>query len=350
MDENFQLPDSKLRGIDREEALFEFAGYLKEIQEKIGFKVSSRGWGYLLEQYRLINKDEFDRVEKLINNCRKEGMLPIDFTAEEEGRQFSGVEVPEERSIKEILRAFMHGVQGAEWHLTPDWWGNEEYYIQMVVEKIDLKTLFEPVCQEYHIPIATSKGWASMLMRATYARRFAEAEDRGMTCVLLYCGDHDPDGLRISEFLRNNLADLEYVHWEDGEDGYDPVDLEIKRFGLNRDFIDENELTWINNLITGSGKNLGSPNHKNYRMEYLQQYLRDHGIRKCEANALVVQPESGRAMCRTAIEQYLGADARHRFRIKRHAFNAQFEEFREESGLGDLIDDALEMLKEDEEE
>ena len=40
-------------------------------------------------------------------------------------------------------------------------------------------------------------------------RRFADHERAGRQCVLLYCGDHDPGGLNISDFLRGNLADLE---------------------------------------------------------------------------------------------------------------------------------------------
>ena len=85
----------------------------------------------------------------------------------------------------------------------------------MVVEKVDLISLFQPVCRDYKIPIANSKGWSSMLQRAEYARRFKEARDNGLQCVLLYCGDHDPDGLRIGEFLRKNLEDLNEITWGD---------------------------------------------------------------------------------------------------------------------------------------
>src|SRR5690606_38765788 len=105
--------------------------------------------------------------------------------------------------------------------------------------KVDLVTLFSPVCKKYKIPIANSKGWSSMLQRAEYARRFQEARDKGLKCVLLYCGDHDPDGLRIGEFLRKNLQDLNDIKWEDGEIGYDAKDLIIDRFGLNYDFIEK---------------------------------------------------------------------------------------------------------------
>ena len=278
--------------------LSEFADKMREISAKIGFKVSARGWCYLLETERYINKDQFDKVEGLINSCRKQGLLPVDFVAEEKAREFEGVERIDKLSVVKDSEGWLNGFENSGDHYTPNWWKGERYYIQMIVEKVDLISLFKPVCDEYHIPIANSKGWGSVLQRATYARRYKEAEDLGLECVLLYCGDHDPDGLRISEFLRSNLDDLRDVRWSDGESGYDPENLIIDRFGLNYDFIIENDLTWIDNLITGSGKNLAAPNHKNHNMPYLQAYLRDIGERKVEANAIVYNSRSGSSTLR----------------------------------------------------
>lgn len=222
-------------------------------------------------------------------------------------------------------------------YFTPNWWKGEEYYIQMVVEKIDLITLFSPVCEEYHIPIANSKGWSSMLQRAEYAQRFKQAQDKGLKCVLLYCGDHDPDGLRISEFIRNNLSDLKDVKWSNGDYGFDPSDLIIDRFGLNYDFIVSNNLTWINNLITGSGRDLSSAQHKNHKMLYVQHYLKTIGRRKCEANSIITHPEKARELVRSVIEKYLGDDAKERFEAKRQRIRDEFDSFLEDTGVRENI-------------
>ena len=174
------LPEKGMKKAERDEAYRQFVYQLKSLGEQIGFKVSARGWCYQMESFGLINKDEFNRVESIINKCRKNGMLPVDFTAEEDARKFSGVEEEEDVSPIGYMRRFLNGsLQCGNWY-TPDWWENEDYYIQMLVEKVDLKTLFKPVCEEYHIPIATAKGWSSMLQRAEYARRFKEAEDMGL--------------------------------------------------------------------------------------------------------------------------------------------------------------------------
>lgn len=330
--------------------LLEFATLLKQLSDRIGFRVSSRGWCYILEQNGAINKDQFDKVETWVNRCRRRGILPIDFVAEEDARKFQGIETPADISPVADLEGWIDAVESSASHYAVDWWVGEEYYIQMVVEKIDLVTLFRPVCAKYHIPIANSKGWSSMLQRAEYARRFHEAEEKGLKCVLLYCGDHDPDGLRISEFLRKNLRDLRDIRWADGTEGYDPGvgsnpwDLKIHRFGLNFDFIEEHGFTWIDNLITGSGKNLASPSHKNHYSDYVQDYLSTIGARKCEANVLVTDTAIARQLCRSAIESFLGQQATKRFQARRKAVQNYVGKFFHRSGFAEAIASARESI------
>lgn len=323
------------------QTLQEFADLLVEMSDTIGFKVSSRGWCYLMEQAGHINKSQFDKVDDAVNRCRKEGLIPVDFVAEEDARAFAGVEEPDNDTMKELLRRRLDYVIDGWKFYTPDWWDGEEYYIQMLVEKIDLKTLFSPVCQRYHIPVANAKGWSSILQRAEYARRFKEAEERGLKCVLLYCGDHDPDGLRISDTLRNNLFQVQDIRWEDGTQGYDPSDLEIHRFGLNYKFILDNKYTWIDNLITGSGKNLADRAHRNFKLPYVQEYLKTIGARKCEANAIVTTPRKAELLVVDEIEKWLGKGAKERFRKKRETIKKEYEETLDATGLLEPINEIL---------
>jgi hypothetical protein len=179
-------------------------------------------------------------------------------------------------------------------------WEDQKYYVQMVVEKIDLRGLFSPVCAEFRVPIANMRGWADIGIRAEIMERFKDWEEQGKICELLYCGDHDPGGLNISDFLRSNLRDLSRAI------GWSPDDLIIDRFGLNYDFIEKQGLTWIDNLATAKGKYLlDDPRHPDHDKSYVQSYLREYGARKVEANALVVRPEAGRDLCRQAILRYV---------------------------------------------
>jgi hypothetical protein len=130
---------------------------------------------------------------------------------------------------------------------------------------------------------------------------------------LLICGDHDPGGLLITKTMRKNFEDLSDAI------GWSPTNLVIIRFGLNKDFIDQHELTWIDNLETSSGKQLDNPEHADHDKDYVQDYIAEFGVRKCEANALVVQPDIGRQLCRDAILEHISLNAVERYerRLKR---------------------------------
>lgn len=279
-----------------------WATAIKEIQSRLDMSVSSRGWCYLLEDHGL-SKADFDQAQTLINDLRKSGLLPLNICADDSSRQFYGIEYLDNSEIDEELSSIWNTVE----HFLTDYkpvsfWENQRYFVQIVVEKIDLRNLFQPICDQYRIPIANARGWSDLNMRADMMRRFAKHEADGRIPVLLYCGDHDPKGLQISASLRNNLSELsDAVGWK-------PDNLIIHRFGLNADFIKKHNLTWIENLITGSGGDLASPKHKDHKQAYVQNYLAEFGAKKVEANALVTRPKEGRALCEAAILKYVQTD------------------------------------------
>jgi hypothetical protein len=186
-----------------------------------------------------------------------------------------------------------------------------------------LKSLFAGVCQEFHIPYANGHGWGDLNVRADMMGRFKHWEAKGKRCVLLYCGDLDPMGLKISECLKENMREVEAVGWS-------PDNLQVDRFGLNEAFVTAHNLTWIDGLATGgqgivdpkTGKKvkypLDDPRHPDHWKPYVQDYLHRycernpdgtwHG-RKVEADAMVVKSAESRALLRATIHKYLPDDA-----------------------------------------
>lgn len=302
---SFYIPESKRD----KEGMRRFAEALEIIDKNTGFKVSSRGWCYQLENMGVLRKGDFDKVQDMINWMRKKGYLQVDFTAEDTARYWSEVHKPEEDDPALFMAKKLSWALDLVDDWTPIWWEDEEYYLQMMVEKKDLKTLFQPLCRRYHIPITNAKGWSDINQRARMMQRFKEAEERGSIPVLLYCGDYDPFGVVISDRLKTNLGQLSKakgVEWE-------PENLIVDRFGLNQDFIEDLGLSWIENLETGSGKSLADPAHKNHDHPAVQRWLREVGERKVEANALVVYPEEGRKLCEDSILEWLGEGVLERF-------------------------------------
>jgi hypothetical protein len=103
--------------------------------------------------------------------------------------------------VKEETQSWIdHLLYQAHNQYTPfSFWDDQRTYIEVAVEKLDLRNLFEPVCREFYVPITNFKGWSDLNSRAAMMRRFAAHEDVGRECVLLLCGDHDPGGLHITD-------------------------------------------------------------------------------------------------------------------------------------------------------
>jgi hypothetical protein len=64
---------------------------------------------------------------------------------------------------------------------------------------------------------------------------------------------------------------------------------------------------------------LADEHHNDHGKPYVQSYLRQFGIRKVEANALVVRPEAGRRLCLDAIRRYISDDLLSDFESRREA-------------------------------
>jgi hypothetical protein len=78
--------------------LREFVEYVEALSGDIGFKVSSRGWGYILEQRGLDRQEPVRQGGGRHQPLPPRGLLPVDFVAEEAARAFSNIEMPTENS------------------------------------------------------------------------------------------------------------------------------------------------------------------------------------------------------------------------------------------------------------
>lgn len=308
-----------------------FCKHIKELKLTLDFIPSARGWCYYLEGLRVITKGEFDTAQRIINDCRKSGMLPINICAVDESRVAEGIHIHNsdgidfeswaDDKISSIKYTIDNIVESetedpAEDYFPFDWMDFQSNYIEMMVEKIDLIGIFKPICQKYGIPLSNRRGWGDINSNAALMKRFEAWESQGKQCVLLYCGDHDPGGLHISDFIKKNLSDLSNAA------GWSPENLIIDRFGLNDDFIQANHLTWIDNLETagkdqnGNARHLDDPEHSDFNKPYVKEYIREFGARKVEANALMSNIPAGRELCEDSILKYFNPDAFEEYRKK----------------------------------
>lgn len=352
------------REAEYQDSLAGFVETILEMRWQIGFAPSSRGWCYALENRGLITKSEFKAAETLIGDLRKAGRLAIDIVAEDSTRQFSvggfdaGAE-PGEYSDDAIAnwagdatQLALHDIRDAltgfrAFSDVPSLWQHADAVVLMMVEKIDLKTIYSGICDSYGIPIANAKGWGDINIRAYILRYFMPWHHK--RCVILYCGDHDPAGFRISEKLKENLANVSGGYFEDQNLAM-PPDLVIDRFGLNRDFIEEHRLSWIDNLETSGGKDLAAPSHPDHALPYVQDYIAAHGARKVEANALVTAASAGRQLCRDAVRKYIPDDVLESWRddvstIRRKAWAMRAEAIKQAVNDGTFAEEIESILE-----
>jgi hypothetical protein len=316
---------SARRQAERDAAYRSFADQLQALADNADFDLSARGWCYILEEHGL-TKDQFDTAEARINTCRKEGWLPLDFTADDSARGPQGDDgarcdypVPEELGFiwEEQIQAHLESYAPLRW---VDF---QRYYVEVGVEKVDLVGLNMPVCREFRAMVSNFRGDVDINAKARMYQRFQQAAERGQQTVLLLEGDHDPKGLQIHGYMLNQFLELQGLAFADGTRlTWDPRELIIVRFGLNADFITEQGLSRIPNLITGTGRDLTDPDHPDHGKPYVQDYLhrfcaRDAGGRwrgwKCEANALVTRTDAGRELMRAALRPYVDLDGMRRY-------------------------------------
>lgn len=291
------------------------------IRRKISFTPGSRGWCYLLEEYGL-TKGNFDMAQKIISEARKDGRLPLDICNPDETRSFHNLELLDDTTPEEEANYWI------DWLLQNDWskytplslWDNQDFYVEVLVEKIDLLQLFRPICRKYHVAIANSKGWPSISGRAEMMNRYKFWEGKGKQCVLLLCGDHDPAGLQITENYRNMLAEIKAVKWT-------PDNLIIERFGLNYDLIQDAGLSWIDTLETSSGGDLANTKHPDHFKPYVQEYIKKYGARKCEANALVTRSNIAEELITSTLNKYIPDDSLDEYNQKLKAVQLEVKQF-----------------------
>jgi hypothetical protein len=179
-----------------------------EFAATLDFAPSSRGWAYLFEEHGL-EKSDFDSAQRLINDCRKRGWLPLDICSVDERRSADYLEELDDPDPETRAAEIMEYVKRSHRSYDPcSFWDDQDVYLQIAVEKIDLKNLFAPICEPLHIPLVNFSGWTDLHSRADMMERFRDREMEDKEIVLLFCGDYDPGGLQISKFIRDNLEDL----------------------------------------------------------------------------------------------------------------------------------------------
>jgi len=299
----------------------EVVAWMRQYTARLGFAPVARSWLYALESEGKITKGDFTWASKWLADRRKEGLIPFELGGADTTRALTGSDTyDEEETPREYInRQLRESLEQAAMYWPSSYWKHQTHYPIIWSEKRDVLKLFKPELPDAVRRFA-GKGQTDINSRVAVIEECQWAEENDLLPVILYIGDHDPSGIKISDGIAGNLRDIaEVMDWEyELEEMVD--DDRIVRFGLNADFINNAGLLWIDGLETGrdeaKGTNdLANPKHPDHHKDYVQDYLRDYGARKVESNALIANPTAARALIRNELWQWLS-----------HAGHKQWEE------------------------
>lgn len=306
----------------------------------LGFAPVARSWLYAFESVGLIGKGEFDAYGTWLAKCRKwiksdgsGALIPWDLVGSDESRAMTGWdEYDQEATPREYMnRRLRMTLETVSQYSPASYWKHQKFFPILWTEKRDLIKLFEP-----ELPAAlkrfAGKGQTNIGSRVNVIEECMAAEACGLLPVILYCGDHDPSGIKISDGIVENLRfAAQGLGWESQLDQM-AADDRVVRFGLNAEFIDNAGLLWIDGLETGRDvkkgcNDLADPAHPQHFAEYVQSYLAEFGSRKCEANALIANPTAARALIREELWQWLSHEGHKQWEEENQAAREECEQY-----------------------
>ena len=170
--------------------------------DEIASDYASRGMKLTVRQcyYQLVSRgvipnsaDEYKKIVDTVKTGRLAGLL--DWEAFEDRGRYVRQNAHWD-SPKEIIEA-------AARQYRIDTRATQPYYLETWIEKDSLVSILEDICLPLDVPCFSCRGFSSVT--ALY-----EASERikadGRPSIILYCGDHDPSGLRIAQNIEESLS------------------------------------------------------------------------------------------------------------------------------------------------
>jgi hypothetical protein len=152
--------------------------------------------------YQLVSRNIIPNVEKsyknlstLVSDARLAGLM--DWAAiEDRGRT---ADTPSEfTDLADLARAASNAYRLPRWK-------DQQFYVELWVEKQALAGVLEPIASEHHVTLMVNKGYSSQSAMYESANRFNRVGAyRRKIC--LYLGDHDPSGEDMVRDIRDRLS------------------------------------------------------------------------------------------------------------------------------------------------
>lgn len=202
-------------------ALIDKINSVIEEYEAQGYSLTLRQCYYQLVARGIIpnNERSYKNTGNLINDARLAGL--IDWHSIED-RTRNLQRLAHWDSPKSII-------ESASYQYRKDIWENQDYYVEVWVEKEALANVVGRVANELDVPYFCCRGYVSQSEMWSAAQRFIEKQEAGKDVVLIHLGDHDPSGIDMSRDIEERLVLF----------GVDTFMFNFRRIALNMEQIEE---------------------------------------------------------------------------------------------------------------
>lgn len=199
----------------------------------------------------------YKKIVSALADARLEGRFPMDIL-EDRGRDAKGGDFTlcEDGVVRALERSAAAARSFPSWYLQYDRWYGQKTFVSVWVEKEALSGVFEEPCNRLGVGLFACKGYPSVsglyqwLKHLEVAVRQEPEEDESgeLRCgtvteaVIIYFGDHDPDGIEIPKSCLRSLSKLKgAVDQETGDPLVSPevadLNITLQRAALNMDQI-----------------------------------------------------------------------------------------------------------------
>lgn len=191
-----------------------------ETYQEDGYKLTLRQLYYQFVARDLIENSErsYKNLGTVITKARDAGY--IDWNAiEDRNREFNSPYLKTEQELLDNLPKYV----------SLDKWANQDYRIEVWVEKEALGNVVARTCDKWQVPHMACKGYLSASEAYRAGKRVErEYQRNNKTTMIIHLGDHDPSGIDMS---RDNESRVKLYS--------NDTDFIFRRIALNMEQVDE---------------------------------------------------------------------------------------------------------------
>lgn len=184
-----------------------------------GYTLSLRQLYYQMVARGLIENSlqSYKRLGNLVSDARLAGLIDWQMI---EDRNRETIAPPMWKNPAQIVKA-------AAAQFAIDRWKDQEFHVEVMVEKAALEGVLIPVCREQGVRFTANRGYSSSSAMYEVGQRLRHSAGVGKEVHILYLGDHDPSGIDMTRDVKDRL------------ELFSDEEICVKRLALNMDQVEQ---------------------------------------------------------------------------------------------------------------